>query len=81
MEKRTRRFVLTLKKNYFKNFIFYFLEDELVTPPLSDGLILPGITRNSLLEIACDWNEFKISERYLTIEEIRKSIAEKRVIF
>lgn len=61
-------------------FIF-FIENELVTPPLTDGLILPGVTRDSLLEIACDWNEFKVTERYPTMEEIRKSIVEKRVSF
>ncbi|CAD5221931.1 unnamed protein product [Bursaphelenchus xylophilus] len=54
-------------------------EEELVTPPLSDGLILPGVTRDSLLDICREWNEFKITERYPTMEEVRRAIKEKRV--
>lgn len=52
---------------------------ELVTPPLKDGLILPGITRDSLLSISNIWNEFKVNERYPTMEEVRRSIKENRV--
>uniref|UniRef100_A0AC34F9B0 Branched-chain-amino-acid aminotransferase n=1 Tax=Panagrolaimus sp. ES5 TaxID=591445 RepID=A0AC34F9B0_9BILA len=55
-------------------------EEELITPPLSDGLILPGITRLSLLEIAKSWNEFKVTERYPTMEELKFGIKEKRVM-
>ena len=42
---------------------------ELVTAPL-DGTILPGVTRDSILQIAKDTGEFKVSERYLTMEEL-----------
>uniref|UniRef100_A0A914PW75 Branched-chain-amino-acid aminotransferase n=1 Tax=Panagrolaimus davidi TaxID=227884 RepID=A0A914PW75_9BILA len=56
-------------------------EEELITPPLSDGLILPGITRKSLIEIAKSWNKFKVTERYPTMEEIKRAIEEKRVSF
>jgi branched-chain amino acid aminotransferase len=55
-------------------------EEELVTPPLSDGLILPGVTRNSLIDIAKSWNEFKVTERYPTMEELKRGIKEKRVL-
>ena len=43
---------------------------ELVTPSLESGLILPGVTRRSVLELAEEWNEFDISERKLTIHEV-----------
>jgi len=43
---------------------------ELVTPSLDSGLILPGVTRRSVLELAQEWNEFDISERKLTIHEV-----------
>lgn len=36
-------------------------EDELVTPPL-DGLTLPGVTRDSILSLAKEWNEFKVGD-------------------
>uniref|UniRef100_A0A914C2F6 Branched-chain-amino-acid aminotransferase n=1 Tax=Acrobeloides nanus TaxID=290746 RepID=A0A914C2F6_9BILA len=55
-------------------------EEELVTPPLEDGLILPGVTRDSILVLAREWNEFKISERYPTMEEIQRSLKEKRML-
>ncbi|KAI6177293.1 Branched-chain-amino-acid transaminase [Aphelenchoides bicaudatus] len=54
-------------------------EEELVTPPLTDGLILPGVTRDSLLELCQQWNEFKVTERYPSMEEIRRAIAENRI--
>ena len=43
---------------------------ELVTPTLESGLILPGVTRRSILELTESWNEFEISERKLTIHEV-----------
>ena len=45
---------------------------ELVTPPLDSGLILPGVTRRSVLELARDLNEFDVNERKLTMKEILK---------
>ena len=32
----------------------FLAEEELVTPPLN-GLILPGVTRKSILELAREW--------------------------
>ncbi|PAV75677.1 hypothetical protein WR25_15172 isoform B [Diploscapter pachys] len=54
-------------------------ENELITPPLSSGLILPGVTRDSLLELAKEWNEFKVTEKALTMPEIEKALKEKRL--
>uniref|UniRef100_A0A914IG29 Branched-chain-amino-acid aminotransferase n=1 Tax=Globodera rostochiensis TaxID=31243 RepID=A0A914IG29_GLORO len=54
-------------------------EMELVTPPLDDGLILPGVVRDSLLVIAREWGEFRVRERYPTMAELKKSIEEKRL--
>lgn len=42
---------------------------ELVTPPL-DGTVLPGITRDSILQLARSWGEFQVSERYMTLLEL-----------
>lgn len=53
-------------------------EEELATPPL-DGIILPGITRQSILDITRQWGEFKVSERYLTMADLRLALEEKRV--
>uniref|UniRef100_F1L596 branched-chain-amino-acid transaminase n=1 Tax=Ascaris suum TaxID=6253 RepID=F1L596_ASCSU len=54
-------------------------EEELVTPPLTDGIILPGVTRDSLLTLAREWNQFKVSERYVGMPEIRKALKEHRL--
>jgi len=35
---------------------------ELITPPL-DGIILPGVTRDSIIQICKEWNEFEVIER------------------
>lgn len=43
---------------------------ELVTPPLDSGVILPGVTRRSVLEIAQELNEFDVSERKVTMKDI-----------
>ena len=65
------------------NFFVYWKnskgETELVTCPL-DGTILPGVTRDSILAIAREWNEFKISEEKFTIHQLIKAIEERRVI-
>lgn len=53
-------------------------EVELLTPPL-DGTILPGVTRQSLLDLARQWGEFKISERGMTMPELVKGLQENRV--
>ncbi len=44
---------------------------ELVTPPL-DGTILPGVTRDSVLQLTRGWGEFEVSERQLSIKEIKQ---------
>lgn len=53
---------------------------RLITPPLSDGLVLPGITRNSILELARQWNDVICEERYVTIGELKQLIHENRLI-
>jgi branched-chain amino acid aminotransferase len=50
--------------------IFFYINDELVTPPL-DGTILPGVTRDSVIELANHWG-IRTSERAITIDEVVK---------
>lgn len=54
-------------------------EKEMVTAPL-DGTILPGVTRDSVLQLARSWNEFKVTERVYNIHEIIEAIEEGRMI-
>ena len=66
--------------------IFFFLVNketqrkELVTPPLTRGDILPGVTRQSILELTRSWDEFDVSERFPTMMEIREAAEEGRLI-
>ena len=53
-------------------------EDELITPPL-DGTILPGVTRNSILQLCRDMNRFKVSERPFKIQELGLACKQGRV--
>lgn len=48
--------------------IFFFIDDVLVTPPLS-GTILPGVTRNSVLKLARSWG-MDVEERRLGMTEV-----------
>lgn len=55
--------------------LFVFLEHgngqkELVTPPLDSGIILPGVTRRSIVELTQEWGDFKVSERKITMGEV-----------
>ncbi|KAK0148694.1 Branched-chain-amino-acid aminotransferase, cytosolic [Merluccius polli] len=54
-------------------------EKELVTPPL-DGIILPGVTRQSLLDLARTWGEFKVTERRMDMKELLAALDAGRVL-
>jgi len=51
--------------------IFFVINDEIVTPMLS-GSILPGITRNSVIQLARHWG-MTVSERKISIDEIMQT--------
>ncbi|XP_035315869.1 branched-chain-amino-acid aminotransferase, mitochondrial isoform X1 [Cricetulus griseus] len=62
-------------------FIYWTHEDgvlELATPPL-DGIILPGVVRQSLLDLARTWGEFRVVERKVTMRELKRALEERRV--
>jgi len=66
------------------NFLIYWInsdgEKELITAPLDSGLILPGVTRQSVLDMAREWGEFKVTERMVTMPEFIKAANEERII-
>lgn len=53
---------------------FFVIGGEVITAPL-EGTILPGITRDSVLQLLKDW-EMKVSERRITIEDVFKAYEE-----
>jgi branched-chain amino acid aminotransferase len=48
--------------------IFFVIDDELITPELN-GSILPGITRDSVIQLAKHWG-MKVTERKISIDEV-----------
>lgn len=64
--------------NVFVHWINKKGEKELVTPKL-DGTILPGITRDSVLQLAREDKSLKVQEKLLSISELVKASSEKRV--
>ncbi|XP_020808315.1 branched-chain-amino-acid aminotransferase, cytosolic [Drosophila serrata] len=63
-------------------FMFYVNdqgEQELVTPPLS-GLILPGITRDSILRMTRQWGKFKVSEATITMPQVCELLNQGRLL-
>ncbi|KAI3366458.1 hypothetical protein L3Q82_000592 [Scortum barcoo] len=64
--------------NIFLHWINEDGEEELATPPL-DGIILPGVTRQSILELTRKWGEFKVTESYLTMSQLCSAVEEQRV--
>ncbi|KAH7728906.1 Branched-chain amino acid aminotransferasecytosolic [Aphelenchoides avenae] len=64
-------------------FIYWINEHgdkELVTAPLKDGIILDGVTRRSILELASELKQFQVSERYLSMADIHKALKENRLL-
>ncbi|XP_032296071.1 branched-chain-amino-acid aminotransferase isoform X2 [Drosophila virilis] len=63
-------------------FMFYVNdqgEQELITPPLN-GLILPGITRDSILAMARQWGKFKVREGVFTMPMISELLNQGRLL-
>ncbi|XP_055616043.1 branched-chain-amino-acid aminotransferase, cytosolic [Toxorhynchites rutilus septentrionalis] len=54
-------------------------EKELFTPPL-DGLILPGITRDSIIQLCREWGEFQVKEQKFTMPMIRDLAKKGRLL-
>lgn len=65
------------------NFFVYIINEkgqkELVTCPTLEGTVLPGITRDSVINLAKEWG-MHVNETSLSIFELTKAIKEKRVL-
>lgn len=51
---------------------FFRIGDEVITAPLDSGTILPGITRDSVIQILKSWG-VKVSERRLDIADVLRA--------
>ncbi|MFW6022283.1 MAG: branched-chain amino acid aminotransferase [Halanaerobiaceae bacterium] len=57
--------------------VFFKIDGEVVTPEL-DGSILPGITRNSVIELIRSWG-MPIKQRNITIDEVYQAHADGKL--
>ena len=57
--------------------IFFVIEDELVTPSLS-GSILSGVTRDSVMQVARNW-DIEVTERRVSMEEVAEGCRSGRI--
>jgi len=53
---------------------------ELVTPPLDTGVILPGVTRRSIVEMVSTWPGLQVTERRITMKEVMEAHSEDRLV-
>lgn len=51
--------------------IFFLIDDTLITPPLG-GTILPGVTRDSVIQLAKSW-DIDVEERRLAIDDVMEA--------
>ncbi|KAL9878648.1 branched-chain-amino-acid aminotransferase [Glossina fuscipes] len=65
------------------NIFMFFINDkgekELITPPLN-GLILPGITRDSILALARQWGQFKVTEGTFNMPRVCELLNQGRLL-
>jgi branched-chain amino acid aminotransferase len=53
--------------------VMFKINGTLITAPLHTGTILKGITRNSVVQLANDWNQ-PIEERFLSVSELKEAL-------
>ncbi len=49
--------------------VFFVIDGEVITPSLTDGSILPGVTRASCIELLQKWG-YQVRERKITVAEL-----------
>jgi branched-chain amino acid aminotransferase len=54
--------------------LFVRIGDEVLTPPLEDGTLLAGITRDSILTLLREWG-VRANERRISVDELREAQA------
>ena len=58
--------------------VFFVIDGKVVTPSLTEGSILPGVTRASCIQLLRDMG-YTVEERKLSIDEVEKAYAEGKL--
>lgn len=53
--------------------------EELVTPPLTRGDILPGITRDSIISLVRESEKFPVREGNIKMQDVSRAVKEGRL--
>lgn len=53
--------------------VMFKINGKIITAPTNTGTILKGITRNSVIQLANDWNE-ALEERFLSVSELKSAL-------
>lgn len=53
--------------------VMFKIDGKIITAPTNTGTILKGITRDSVIQLAMDWNE-TLEERFLTVKELESAL-------
>lgn len=53
--------------------VMFKIDGKIITAPTNTGTILKGITRDSVIQLAKDWNE-PLEERFLTVKELESAL-------
>ena len=57
--------------------IFFKINGKIVTPKLN-GSILPGVTRNSVIQVCKDWG-YEVEERRISVDELHEAVKQKNL--
>ena len=49
--------------------VMFKIDGKIVTPDISGGTVLPGITRKSCIQVLKDWG-YEVEERQLSVDEL-----------
>lgn len=55
--------------------VMFKINGTIITAPTNSGTILKGITRDSVIQLAKDWNQ-SLEERFLTVSELESALIE-----
>ena len=53
---------------------------QLLTPTLEDGVILPGVTRLSIIEIVREWGDAEVVEKMIPMREVAEAAEQGRLL-
>merc|ERR1711879_229644 len=74
---------LVMEAGSMNLFVVWYREEdgrlELITPPLDDNIVIPGVVRDSCMKIPQEWDDVIVTERFFRWSEFSRAIEQGRV--